>query len=262
MKIVDLDQTPQQEQEGPILHLGKKLVLIDEYSKRTGLSKGLLEQYGRIGIVQIRRFKGETFVVDVPSRMRFSDAETKAIEELIGAHNRACQTKKLTDLVAKITTGPRVEKALPVRIPDLKLFGTAAAAYGPAEKISIIRRFGLDQLLVKIRASQLSHVAAVFAVTFILVCLYASFWFLVGGKIQAVRFAREHTAIQELITESEQTDLKIASVQNQLDNSISQAGILNAEISAAVSQLKTIQRQNEEAVQTLDKKFSQFKLLE
>ena len=267
MKIVDLNQTTQQEQEGPILHLGKKLILIDEYSERTGLSKGLLEQYGRIGIVQIRRFKGESFVVDVPSRMRFSDAETKAIEELIDAHNRACQTKKLTELVAKITSSPKAEEALPVQIPDLKLFENAAADYGPIEKKTVSRILHLVSRLTpgKIRFTNndsLRQAVTVFAVTFVLVSIYASFWVLTAGKIQAGRFARAHETIQEIISESERTELKIQSVQNQLDNSISQIGILNAGITAAVSELETIQQHNEEAVQKLDKKFAQLKFLE
>lgn len=262
MKTVDLSQTPQREQEGPILHLGKKLVPIDEYSKRTGLSAGLLEQYGRIGIVQLRRFKGETFVVDVPSRMRFSDAETKAVKELIDAHNRACQTKKLTKLVAKITSSPKeIKEVLPEQVPDLKLFETGAQAYRPVEKISIVKRFGLDSLLAKIQTSQLTQVAAVFAVTFILVSIYASFWVLIAGEIQAGRFARARSTIQEMITESERAEQKIENVQNQLDNSLLQAGILNAEITVAVSELEAIRRQDEAAIEKLDKRFSQLKLL-
>ncbi|NIA17386.1 MAG: hypothetical protein GWO86_03460, partial [Planctomycetes bacterium] len=103
---MELDLTDMQlrEREEPILHLGKRLLPIDEYSSRTGLSTGLLEQYGRIGIVQIRRYKGMAFVVDVPSRLRFGNTEAGAIEELVDSRNRALQTKKLTSLVAKLTS--------------------------------------------------------------------------------------------------------------------------------------------------------------
>ena len=53
-------------QTGPILQLKRKLLPIDEYAAREGISRSLVEQCAKLGIVQIRKFKGETFVVDVP----------------------------------------------------------------------------------------------------------------------------------------------------------------------------------------------------
>jgi len=51
---------------GPILQLNRPLLPIGEYSAREGITKGLIEECGRLGIVPIRRYKGKTFVVDVP----------------------------------------------------------------------------------------------------------------------------------------------------------------------------------------------------
>ena len=48
------------------LHLNKPLVPIDEYAAREGLSRSLVEECGRLGIVQLRTYRGKTFVVNVP----------------------------------------------------------------------------------------------------------------------------------------------------------------------------------------------------
>ncbi len=54
------------EETGPILQLKRPLLPIERYAAREGVSIGLLEQCGKLGIVQIRRYKGNTYVVDVP----------------------------------------------------------------------------------------------------------------------------------------------------------------------------------------------------
>ncbi len=50
----------------PRLQLRKSLLPIDEYAAREGLSRDLVEECGKLGIVQLRTYKGKTFVVNVP----------------------------------------------------------------------------------------------------------------------------------------------------------------------------------------------------
>jgi len=52
--------------EGATLLLNRPLVPIDEYADRESVSTGLIEECGRLGVIQLRRYKGKTFVVDVP----------------------------------------------------------------------------------------------------------------------------------------------------------------------------------------------------
>jgi len=44
----------------------RQLVPLDEYAARRGLSGETVEKQGQLGVVQIRKFKGQKFVVDVP----------------------------------------------------------------------------------------------------------------------------------------------------------------------------------------------------
>jgi len=48
------------------LQLNRSLLPIDEYAAREGVSRSIVEECGKLGIVQIRRCKGRMFVVDVP----------------------------------------------------------------------------------------------------------------------------------------------------------------------------------------------------
>ena len=50
----------------PLLQLKRPLLPIGKYAAREGVSRSIVEEYGRLGIVQIRKYKGRTYVVDVP----------------------------------------------------------------------------------------------------------------------------------------------------------------------------------------------------
>ena len=60
-----VNETVSQE-TGPILQLNRGLLSIGEYAVREGVTKGIIEECGKLGIIPIRKHKGKTFVVDVP----------------------------------------------------------------------------------------------------------------------------------------------------------------------------------------------------
>lgn len=62
----------------PSSQFKRSLVPLDEYATREGLSSDIVEKQGQIGVVQIRKFKGQKFVVDValsPSDISDEEAE-------------------------------------------------------------------------------------------------------------------------------------------------------------------------------------------
>jgi archaellum component FlaC len=50
----------------PVSHFKRSLVPLDEYAARQGISSDIVEKQGQLGVIQIRKFKGQKFVVDVP----------------------------------------------------------------------------------------------------------------------------------------------------------------------------------------------------
>ena len=82
---------------GPILQLKRPLLPIDQYAAREGVSTGILEQCGKLGIVQIRKHKGRSYVVDVPI--------TPNMPELVGDPakpiDKAERARRIAELVKK-----------------------------------------------------------------------------------------------------------------------------------------------------------------
>ena len=59
----------------PSSHFKRNLVPLDEYAARQGISSDIIEQQGQLGVIQIRKFKDQKFVVDV-SAEQLSEFET------------------------------------------------------------------------------------------------------------------------------------------------------------------------------------------
>jgi prefoldin subunit 5 len=64
-------------------HFRRNLVPLGEYAARQGISSDIVEQQGQLGVIQIRKFKGQKFVVDV-SPEQLSEFENENIAETTG----------------------------------------------------------------------------------------------------------------------------------------------------------------------------------
>jgi hypothetical protein len=61
----------------PILHLNRSLIPLEEYAAREGVSVSIIYECDRMGIVQIRKYRGRSYVVDVPLSPHMAKLETK-----------------------------------------------------------------------------------------------------------------------------------------------------------------------------------------
>ena len=94
--------------EGTTLLLNRPLVPIDEYADRESVSTGLIEECGRLGVIQLRRYKGKTFVVDVPLAYPYA-SQTAAEQGQPG--DKTVLLQKASELVKKhIPPEPPAEK--------------------------------------------------------------------------------------------------------------------------------------------------------
>jgi cell division protein FtsL len=62
-------------------HFKRTLVPLDEYAARQGISSDIVEQQGQLGVIQVRKFKGKKFVVDVPIE-QFPESEDEEAREI------------------------------------------------------------------------------------------------------------------------------------------------------------------------------------
>jgi archaellum component FlaC len=68
-------------------HFKRNLVPLEEYAAQQGISSDIIEQQGQLGVIQIRKFKGQKFVVDVPAE-QLSEFETDDFAETAGKTTR------------------------------------------------------------------------------------------------------------------------------------------------------------------------------
>ena len=86
-------------------HFKRNLVPLHEYAIREGISSDIVEQQGQLGVIQIRKFKGQKFVVDVPPEelMEFESDETADITRNIIRPLTPTSSKIFTIVLAFVT---------------------------------------------------------------------------------------------------------------------------------------------------------------
>jgi prefoldin subunit 5 len=85
-------------------HFKRTLVPLDEYAARQGISSDIIEQQGQLGVIQIRKFKGQKFVVDVPAE-QLSEFETDDFAEAAGKTIKPRVTTASKLFTAGLTAG-------------------------------------------------------------------------------------------------------------------------------------------------------------
>jgi hypothetical protein len=63
-------------------HFKRNLVPLDEYAAQQGISSDIVEQQGQLGVIQIRKFKGQKYVVDL-SQEELNEFEAEGTSETI-----------------------------------------------------------------------------------------------------------------------------------------------------------------------------------
>ena len=110
----------------------KSLLTLQQYASSQGISAGVVEECAKLGVVQIRRHKNKTFIVDLPLDAGKTAKQQEEIK--IEPINTAEQAQRLSGIVNKIFQ-PSVQQSKPVvavvkpapqttsvSIPDLKIF--------------------------------------------------------------------------------------------------------------------------------------------
>lgn len=97
------------EEATSILQLERPLLPIDKYAAREGLTRAIVEECGRLGILQLRKYKGKTYVVDVPLSPYHPACEGDPI--LQESHHTASQaTPKYTQTINKNTQAKKISE--------------------------------------------------------------------------------------------------------------------------------------------------------
>jgi predicted nucleic acid-binding Zn-ribbon protein len=124
-------------QTAPSLQLNKSLVPIDQYAAREGLSTSIVEECGKLGIVQLRTYKGKTFVVNAPISPCLCPSE--ADKEPTRPIDKNTRAQKISELMQRVVS----EKSISQNDPKI------ASPEEPAESKDETVTVGAISQLVK-----------------------------------------------------------------------------------------------------------------
>ncbi len=232
-----IDDKNAHEIEDNLFSRKKKLLTVQQYASSQGISTGIVDEAARLGVVQIRRHKNKTFIVDLPldackNIRQESDCQSPAVSQ---PFDTVQQAQKISEMVNKIfqpaqpaakpaaavnkpVAKTSIDEKQPItektqsQIPDLKLFDKqwdlpeiAAAAeienikpVEPAFKISLIRR--LRDFLQTASGNKLVIIGMSFV---ILVCYFAYAWTSYQSQMQQKKLQRAYENMTKLINEKD-----------------------------------------------------------
>jgi len=232
LNMQKIEQMTDSQLLGPPLKLKKALLPIEEYAARERLSMDIIEKCGKLGIIQIRRFKGKTFVVEAPYPS--FDGIDEIDPELTQPADETEQAQKISEPVARATDekADAVDRALEKNDASelLKLFQDKELPFE-------------DLLASQIKAKKICQKIAVASVVFALIVLFTGLWFYAGQKMRLTDSPISYAGLQPTINNSEITASQVEALQGQLQNSRTQIENLKSQLEGSRAQIETLQNQ-------------------
>jgi len=250
-----------------LLGLRKPLVPIEEYAAREEVSVDIVEQCVKLGILQIRKCRGKTFVVDMPLSPYPYVEENPG--ETTKPTDRAEQVKKIFELVRKATPQPSTKTkeptslghsrpienpGRPVHRPQIKRPEVVAESTKKVEKTVQVKQkptiakkpqenlCSLEVLLAaQAKSRRIWQIVALSSVAAVCVLLFVGLLFFADYKVQLARFDKTYANIQTSLNEAGQATIRAESLQNELDRSNAELGRLRRAIERSRAQAKQLE---------------------
>ena len=212
----------------PILQLKRPLLPIDEYAARQGLSKRTVEQHVQSGTIQVRKYKGKTYVVDVPlSPYHDAPQELAPIEEdpKMTTHTfeqpaqstDAAHARTISDETTRIE-GPPQRTQIRHSDPPRPSFLNAAAWTTRTRKV-----------------------VAAASTACILAVILAGFYLYTSQTIQADRLDDAFATIQTVHNNSIQSSQQLAALQASLVDSTAELQSVKTELNKIAPEVASLQ---------------------
>ncbi len=217
---------------GPTLKLKKALLPIEEYAARERLSTDVIEKCGKLGIIQIRRFKGKTFVVETPY------PPFNGIDEIDPEPTQPADETEQAQKISEPAAGATDEKADAV---DQELEKNDVS-----ELLKLFHDKELpfeDLLASQIKAKKICQKIAVASVVFALIVLFVGLWFYADRKMWLTDSTISYAGLQPKINNSEITASQVEALQGQLQNSGTQIENLKSQLEDSRAQIETLENQ-------------------
>ncbi|MFA5292216.1 MAG: hypothetical protein WC496_04185 [Phycisphaerae bacterium] len=210
---------------GPIFSRKKSLLTVQQYATSQGVSTGVVQECAKLGVVQVRKHKDRTYIVDLPldvykNARQDDDHKPEPIDT-------AAQVQRISGLVNKIfqpqipllPSERQVNKenivAKPVAIPDLNFFAqeeSRAAATSRVNKVAPeISQFRIStgrKFTDAVKTTSAWKIVSVAATIALVISIAAYTWSSMDRKLQQQKLNLAYANINNLLSEYESSRQK------------------------------------------------------
>ena len=252
----DIDETVLEEAQ-PILQMKRPLLLIDKYAAREGVSRSIIEKYGQLGIIQIRKYKGQTYVVDVPLSPYYHLSEdapilqesnkmtTQATQKSQSAPDPRPKTQdsrpKIQSLesgVLNLESGRKARSAQTVTADIHKIAGHPETTSKPVP-ISQTCRSEFDIITEQVLTKRAWQVAAV---VYLCAALLTGLWLYMNQRVHHSRLNQLSANIQNVYDDSVRTGQQLATFQSKLIESTAELELMKSEMESTKVRTESVQQ--------------------
>jgi type II secretory pathway pseudopilin PulG len=207
---------------GPIFSRKKSLLTMQQYAADQGVSAGVVQECAKLGVVQVRKHKDKTFVVDLPldayknlSQLT-NDPKPEPIDTLAPA-------QKITGLINKILQPPRNANPLPAKtdqqdnisaVPGLNLFAqeencSATGRIGESDtELSYFKTPASRKVMDAVKAASAWKIVSVIVTVAMLISIVAYSKVSADRKVQQQKLQQAYEDIQRIMKEYKDTAQK------------------------------------------------------
>jgi hypothetical protein len=209
---------------GPVFSRKKSLLSIQQYATSQGVSTGVVQECAKLGVVQVRKHKDKTYIVDLP--LDIYKGIKQQDEQKPESIDTAAQAQRISDLMNKIFQPPKhtqplpaehkadIFSAEPVTIPDLHLFAQEENQAAAGSISGIEPRFGrfriprARKIIDAIKIISVWRIVSVVVTVALFISISAYRMVSIDRNFQQQKLQQAYSNIQKLMSEYDNTRQK------------------------------------------------------
>ena len=198
---------------GPVFSRKKSLLSMQQYATSQGVSTGVVQECAKLGVVQVRKHKDKTYIVDLP--LDIYKGLNQQDEQKLEPLDTAAQAERISNLMSKILQPPKNSQPLtpepPITIPDLHLFAQEENQTDSESTDSMEPRLGgfrisrARKIIDAIKIVSVWRIVSVVATVALFVSISAYWMVRIDRNLHKQRLQQAHSNLQKLMEEYDNT---------------------------------------------------------
>ncbi len=219
-----------------VVYMKSSLLSIDELAARCGISKNIIEECARLGLIKTRKCKGKTFVLDVPAS-RYQGSLENSNEQL---KHQAMHARKIAELADKI----------PTIFPEENTVAKTEQADSLTKTNTFL--FGISAKQTKVKTKW--KIAALSMLVLLCTAILVNIWLYTDRNIKTNTIEKYHLSYQKMYEEAGRVHQNAELVQDELNVYKAELESTRDSLKRTSQYLSIIEKQNTKNAEKLNKK--------